>query len=87
MDNVQWVFGKHNFTFGGQSVAAQFNYYAALTASGPMDYTFSAAQTGMLYLWHHHQYVDRLLGRQLYAGRCQRQAAPWPTLPASARAI
>ena len=47
MDNVQWVFGKHNFTFGGQSVAAQFNYYAALTASGPMDYTFAAAQTGM----------------------------------------
>ena len=46
MDNVQWVFGKHNFTFGGQSVDAQFNYYAALTASGPMDYTFAAAQTG-----------------------------------------
>jgi hypothetical protein len=46
MDNVQWVFGKHNFTFGGQSVAAQFNYYAAITPSGPMDYTFAAAQTG-----------------------------------------
>ena len=45
MDNVQWVFGKHNFTFGGQSVDEQFNYYAALTASGPMAYTFSATQT------------------------------------------
>ena len=46
MDNVQWVFGKHNFTLGGQEVWAQFNYYAALTASGPMDYTFAATQTG-----------------------------------------
>ena len=47
MDNVQWDFGKHNFTFGGQSVDAQFNYYVVITPSGPMDYTFAAAQTGM----------------------------------------
>ena len=41
MDNLQWIFGKHNFTFGGQEVAAQFNYYAVITASGPMAIAFS----------------------------------------------
>lgn len=44
-DNLQWVFGKHDFTFGGQVVEQQFNYNKEITASGPMDYTFAASQT------------------------------------------
>jgi len=44
-DNLQWDFGKHNFTFGGQYVVAQFNYYKSLGPTGPMDYTFNATQT------------------------------------------
>jgi hypothetical protein len=44
-DNLQWEFGKHNFTFGGQMVIAEFNYYKSLGPTGPMDYGFSGAQT------------------------------------------
>ena len=44
-DNLQWEFGKHNFTLGGQALAAQFNIYSPWTYSSPMSFTFSAAQT------------------------------------------
>jgi hypothetical protein len=44
-DNFQWLHGKHNFTFGGQFVEVQFNYLKNLTYSGPLAYTFAAAQT------------------------------------------
>ena len=44
-DNLQWVLGKHNFTFGGQVVDQQFNYYKVVSPSGPMAFTFSSAQT------------------------------------------
>ncbi|MGA1983960.1 MAG: TonB-dependent receptor [Acidobacteriaceae bacterium] len=44
-DNVQWEFGKHNFTFGGQYVDVQFDYYKSLGPTGPMDYGFSSTQT------------------------------------------
>jgi hypothetical protein len=44
-DNVQWEFGKHNFTFGGEYVDVQFNYYKSLGPTGPMDYGFSSTQT------------------------------------------
>jgi hypothetical protein len=44
-DNLQWNFGKHNLTFGGQYVDAEFNYYKSLGPTGPMDYTFSSNQT------------------------------------------
>ncbi len=44
-DNVQWEFGKHNFTFGAQEVLVEFNYYKALGPTGPMSYSFSGAQT------------------------------------------
>ncbi len=42
---MQWTRGKHSFTFGGQVVDAQFNYYKVVSASGPMGFTFSSAQT------------------------------------------
>jgi len=45
-DNVQWVFGKHNITIGGQYVIAQFNFSKVESFSGPMAFTFAAAQTG-----------------------------------------
>ncbi len=45
-DSLQWEFGKHSFNFGGQVVEQQFNYVKETTFSGPMDYTFAAAQTG-----------------------------------------
>jgi len=44
-DNLQWLHGKHNFTFGGQLVEVQFNYLKNLTSSSPMTYTFTQAQT------------------------------------------
>ena len=44
-DNLQWQFGKHNFTFGGQALAAQFNIYSPWTFSSPMTFTFDAGQT------------------------------------------
>jgi hypothetical protein len=44
-DNLQWIFGKHNFTFGGQYVIQQFNYSKVESFSGPMSFTFNAAQT------------------------------------------
>jgi hypothetical protein len=44
-DNVQWQFGKHNFTFGGQYNLVLFGLYSALGPTGPMDYSFSAAPT------------------------------------------
>jgi Carboxypeptidase regulatory-like domain len=44
-DNLQWVYGRHNFTFGGQVVDAQFNYYKVVSPSGPMGFAFSSAQT------------------------------------------
>jgi len=44
-DNLQWEFGKHNFTFGGQFNVVEFGTYAALGPTGPMDYTFSSTAT------------------------------------------
>lgn len=44
-DNLQWVFGKHNVTLGGQVVDAQFNYYKVVSPSGPMGFQFSSLQT------------------------------------------
>jgi hypothetical protein len=44
-DNIQWVHGRHNITAGGQVVDVQFNYLKNLTASSPLQYTFSANQT------------------------------------------
>jgi hypothetical protein len=45
-DGLQWDHGKHSFNFGGQVVEQQFNYVKETTFSGPMNYTFAAAQTG-----------------------------------------
>jgi Carboxypeptidase regulatory-like domain/TonB dependent receptor len=45
-DGLQWEHGKHSFNFGGQVVEQQFNYVKETTFSGPMNYTFAAAQTG-----------------------------------------
>ena len=45
-DNLQWVFGKHNITVGGQVVDAQFNYYKVVSPSGPMGFQFASTQTG-----------------------------------------
>lgn len=44
-DNLQWQFGKHSLTFGGQVVEVQFNYIKNETYSSPLTYTFSANQT------------------------------------------
>lgn len=44
-DNVDWQYGKHNITFGGQLIDIQFNYIKNETDSSPMAYTFSANQT------------------------------------------
>ncbi len=44
-DNVQWQFGRHNITLGGQYSLLLFGYYKALGGTGPMDYAFSAAPT------------------------------------------
>jgi len=44
-DNLQWQFGKHNITFGGQYTLVEFAIYKALGPTGPMDYAFSAAPT------------------------------------------
>jgi hypothetical protein len=44
-DNVQYEFGKHNLTIGGQEVYVQFNYFKSLGPTGPMSYTFSNTQT------------------------------------------
>ncbi|MGD0346647.1 MAG: carboxypeptidase-like regulatory domain-containing protein [Terracidiphilus sp.] len=44
-DDVQWQFGKHSVTFGGQVVEVQFNYIKNETGTPPMAYTFSNAQT------------------------------------------
>lgn len=46
MDNIEWVHGKHNITFGGQLVDEQFNYIKNITFSSPMTYTFSGTETG-----------------------------------------
>ncbi len=45
-DSLQWIRGRHDFNFGGQVVEQQFNYVKESTFSGPMSYTFAAAQTG-----------------------------------------
>ena len=44
-DAVQWVFGKHNLTLGGQVVDAQFNYSKVESFSGPMGFQFANTQT------------------------------------------
>ena len=44
-DNLQWIFGKHNFTVGGQYVAQEFNYYKVVSPSGPMGFQFNSTQT------------------------------------------
>ena len=49
MDNVQWTFGRHNLTLGGQFVDSQFSIYAALSGgTSPVNYTFNAASTEAL---------------------------------------
>ncbi|MGA9020979.1 MAG: hypothetical protein WB408_04530, partial [Terracidiphilus sp.] len=45
-DSVEWERGRHSFNFGAQVVEQQFNYVQETTFSGPMNYTFAAAQTG-----------------------------------------
>ena len=45
-DNLAWMHGNHNLTFGGQLVEVQFNYIKNLTYSSPMGYTFSGTETG-----------------------------------------
>lgn len=45
MDNIEWMHGNHNFTFGAQVVEVQFNYIKNLTYSSPMGYTFSQTET------------------------------------------
>ncbi len=44
-DNLQWTHGKQNFTFGGQLVDMQFNYYKVVSPSGPMGFQFASTQT------------------------------------------
>jgi hypothetical protein len=44
-DDLQWQFGKHNFTFGGQVVDDQFFLIKNLTNSGPLAYTFANTST------------------------------------------
>jgi len=44
-DNLQWVKGKHNFTFGAQLVETQFDYYKVVSPSGPMGFQFASTQT------------------------------------------
>jgi len=44
MDNLQVEYGKHNFTFGGQTVEVQYNSWTSTNAT-PLTYTFSASQT------------------------------------------
>ena len=44
-DNLQWIIGKHNFTFGGQYVAQEFNFYKVVSPSGPMGFQFAGTQT------------------------------------------
>ncbi|MGD1063655.1 MAG: carboxypeptidase-like regulatory domain-containing protein [Terracidiphilus sp.] len=44
-DNLQWQFGKHSFTFGGQVVEDQFNYLKNLTNSSPLTDTFANTST------------------------------------------
>jgi hypothetical protein len=45
VDNLQWVYGKHTFTFGGQYSDLQFDYYSVVSASGPMAFGFSSTET------------------------------------------
>jgi hypothetical protein len=45
MDNLQWLFGRHNFTFGGQYSDLQFDYYSVVSPSGPMTFGFSPTET------------------------------------------
>jgi hypothetical protein len=42
LDNVQWSFGKHSFTFGGQLSWMQYNTYSA-TGGGTTPLTLAAA--------------------------------------------
>lgn len=44
-DNVQWVWRKHNFTFGGQYADLQFDYVVVVSPSGPMGFGFSSTET------------------------------------------
>ncbi len=44
-DNVQWLYGKHNFTFGGQYVDEQFDYVVVVSPSGPMGFGFNSTET------------------------------------------
>ncbi|HWG16916.1 MAG TPA: carboxypeptidase-like regulatory domain-containing protein [Acidobacteriaceae bacterium] len=44
-DNLQWTFRKHNFTFGGQYVIQEFNYYKVVSQTGPMPFTFASTET------------------------------------------
>jgi hypothetical protein len=45
VDNVQWVLGRHNFTFGGQYTDMQFDYYSVVSPSGPMTFGFNSTET------------------------------------------
>ena len=44
-NNLQWQFGKHSLTLGGQVIDVQFNYTKNLTFSSPTNFTFDAGQT------------------------------------------
>jgi len=43
-DSMQWQHGKHNVTFGGQTVEVQYVSFTT-TGTSPLTYTFSTAQT------------------------------------------
>ena len=44
-DDLEWQFGKHNFTFGGQVVWDQFFLIKNLTNSSPLAATFANTST------------------------------------------
>jgi len=43
-DSMQWQHGKHNVTFGGQTVEVQYVSFTT-TGTSPLTYTFSTSQT------------------------------------------
>ena len=45
VDNLEWVFGRHNFTFGGQYSDLQFDYVSVVSPSGPMAFGFNSTET------------------------------------------
>jgi len=47
VDNFQWELGRNNITIGAQMEWLQYNYLQVATDSGPMNYTFSNAETSI----------------------------------------